>query len=117
MPVAWHPTRWGDWCVSEAEKKGKKNFFNQWKVVQSYWYCFNKNKYAYKLSIFKWCCDLTDKISDWQHGTIKTWVQNQWGSADIMFHKKTERKNVPQWEDFFTIQKKVFAHRNKNEVN
>ena len=29
MPVAWHPTRWWDWCVSEAEKKGKKKFFNQ----------------------------------------------------------------------------------------
>ena len=26
MPVAWHPTRWWDWCVSEAEKKGKKTF-------------------------------------------------------------------------------------------
>ena len=29
MPVAWHSTRWWDWCVSEAEKKGKKNIFNQ----------------------------------------------------------------------------------------
>ena len=21
MPVAWHPKRWWDWCVSEDEKK------------------------------------------------------------------------------------------------
>ena len=21
MPVAWHPNRWWDWCVSEDEKK------------------------------------------------------------------------------------------------
>ena len=21
MPVAWHPNRWWDWCVSENEKK------------------------------------------------------------------------------------------------
>ena len=21
MPVAWHPNRWRDWCVSEDEKK------------------------------------------------------------------------------------------------
>ena len=21
MPVAWHPSRWWDWCVSEDEKK------------------------------------------------------------------------------------------------
>ena len=23
MPVAWHPTRWWDWCMSEDEKKGR----------------------------------------------------------------------------------------------
>ena len=21
MPVAWHPTRWCDWCIPEDEKK------------------------------------------------------------------------------------------------
>ena len=21
MPVAWHPTRWWDWCMSEDENK------------------------------------------------------------------------------------------------
>ena len=21
MPVAWHPDRWWDWCISEDEKK------------------------------------------------------------------------------------------------
>ena len=21
MPVAWHPNRWWDWCMSEDEKK------------------------------------------------------------------------------------------------
>ena len=24
MPVAWHPSRWWDWCMSEDEKKKKK---------------------------------------------------------------------------------------------
>ena len=24
MPVAWHPTRWQDWCMPEDEKKKKK---------------------------------------------------------------------------------------------
>ena len=24
MPVAWHPTRWQDWCMPEDEKKTKK---------------------------------------------------------------------------------------------
>ena len=26
LPVAWHPSRWWDWCVLEDEKKGQKNF-------------------------------------------------------------------------------------------
>ena len=25
--VAWHPTRWWNWCVSEDEKKGIETFF------------------------------------------------------------------------------------------
>ena len=25
MPIAWHPSRWYDWCVSEDEKKRQKN--------------------------------------------------------------------------------------------
>ena len=25
MPVAWHPSRWWDWCMSEDEKKKKKD--------------------------------------------------------------------------------------------
>ena len=27
MPIAWHPSRWWDWCMSEEEKKEKENFF------------------------------------------------------------------------------------------
>ena len=26
LPVAWHPSRWWDWCVLEDEKKRQKNF-------------------------------------------------------------------------------------------
>ena len=26
-PIAWHPSRWWDWCVPEDEKKREKNFF------------------------------------------------------------------------------------------
>ena len=25
LPIAWHPSRWWDWCMSEDEKKGQKN--------------------------------------------------------------------------------------------
>ena len=27
MPVAWHLTRWWDWCVSEEKKKERNPFF------------------------------------------------------------------------------------------
>ena len=27
MPVAWHPTRWWDWCMPEDEKKEINPFF------------------------------------------------------------------------------------------
>ena len=27
MPIAWHPRRWWDWCMSEEEKKETENFF------------------------------------------------------------------------------------------
>ena len=27
MPIAWHPSRWWDWCVPEDEKKEIENFF------------------------------------------------------------------------------------------
>ena len=27
MPVAWHPKRWWDWCVSKDEKKEKDQIF------------------------------------------------------------------------------------------
>ena len=27
IPIAWHPSRWWDWCMSEDEKKRQKNFF------------------------------------------------------------------------------------------
>ena len=27
MPIAWHPSRWWDWCVSEDEKKETETFF------------------------------------------------------------------------------------------
>ena len=25
MPIAWHPSRWWDWCIPEDEKKGTEN--------------------------------------------------------------------------------------------
>ena len=25
MPIAWHPTRWWDWCVPEDQNKRQKN--------------------------------------------------------------------------------------------
>ena len=27
IPIAWHPSRWWDWCMSEDEKRDRKNFF------------------------------------------------------------------------------------------
>ena len=27
MPIAWHPSKWWDWCVSEDKKKETENFF------------------------------------------------------------------------------------------
>ena len=27
IPIAWHPSRWWDWCVPEDEKKETENFF------------------------------------------------------------------------------------------
>ena len=27
LPIAWHSSRWWDWCVSEDEKKETENFF------------------------------------------------------------------------------------------
>ena len=27
MPIAWHPSRWWDWCGPEDEKKREKKFF------------------------------------------------------------------------------------------
>ena len=27
MPVAWHPKRWCDWCLSEDEKKERELTF------------------------------------------------------------------------------------------
>ena len=27
MPVAWHPTRWWDWCLPEDEKEGTERIF------------------------------------------------------------------------------------------
>ena len=27
LPIAWHPSRWWDWCVPEVEKKRRKIFF------------------------------------------------------------------------------------------
>ena len=28
MPVAWHPSKWWDWCMSEDEKKRQKKFLD-----------------------------------------------------------------------------------------
>ena len=30
MPVAWHPDRWWDWCISEDEKKDIDPIFMEW---------------------------------------------------------------------------------------
>ena len=27
IPIAWHPSRWWDWCMSEDEKRDRKFFF------------------------------------------------------------------------------------------
>ena len=27
MPIAWHPSRWWDWCVSNDKNKGQKKIF------------------------------------------------------------------------------------------
>ena len=27
IPIAWHSSRWWNWCMSEDEKKEKENFF------------------------------------------------------------------------------------------
>ena len=27
MPIAWHPSRWWDWCVPEDEKKGTEKLW------------------------------------------------------------------------------------------
>ena len=27
MPIAWHPSRWWDWCVHEDEKKEKEKLW------------------------------------------------------------------------------------------
>ena len=27
MPIAWHPSRWWDWCMPEEEKKKTDKFF------------------------------------------------------------------------------------------
>ena len=27
IPIAWHPSRWWDWCMSEDEKRDRKIFF------------------------------------------------------------------------------------------
>ena len=27
MPIAWHPSRWWDWCVPKGEKKETENYF------------------------------------------------------------------------------------------
>ena len=36
MPVAWHPAKLWDWCLSEDEKKGVQSTFTQsWKVGKS----------------------------------------------------------------------------------
>ena len=33
MPVAWHPTRWWDWCISEDDEEGIETIFTDkvWK--------------------------------------------------------------------------------------
>ena len=31
MPVAWHPTRWWDWCIPEDQKKEVKPFLDEGK--------------------------------------------------------------------------------------
>ena len=31
MPVAWHPTRWWDWCIPEDQNKEVKPFLDEGK--------------------------------------------------------------------------------------
>ena len=38
MPIAWHPSRWWDWCVPKDEKKETENFF-----FLTFWYAQIKN--------------------------------------------------------------------------
>ena len=35
MTVAWHPTRWWDWCIPEDDKKEIKPIFDWWKLMQN----------------------------------------------------------------------------------
>ena len=32
MPIAWHPSRWWDWCIPEVEKKRQKNYGHKHKT-------------------------------------------------------------------------------------
>ena len=35
MPIAWHPNRWWDWCMSEEKRWEKRNRSNiYWRVVK-----------------------------------------------------------------------------------
>ena len=35
MFVAWHPTRWWDWCLPEDKKKGiEPSFTKSWEVLK-----------------------------------------------------------------------------------
>ena len=67
MPVAWHPAKLWDWCLSEDEKKGVQSTFTQsWKVGKSSteaignsksWHnllkCFYSTSVVYKLVVLK----------------------------------------------------------------
>ena len=38
MPVAWLPTRWQDWCISEDDKKGIEPIFISEKWEKCFYY-------------------------------------------------------------------------------
>ena len=44
MPIAWHSSRWRDWCVPKDEKKETDKLWKQQIFVFGYLICFWINK-------------------------------------------------------------------------
>lgn len=63
MPVAQHSIRQWNWSVPEEEKNQIKPIFidkQLYKVTNT----VAKSRYVWKLSVTKWCCNLTDKANN-----------------------------------------------------